>query len=223
MGSLHVSQSHDKIELKTEAKNSVHFKGDSSLVDMKKRIAIIGTKTPSSFGIKVCEYITKWFVKRDYVIVTGLAKGIDTVVHQTCLENNGKIISVLPSGIGIIFPPEKKDLAEKIVKSGGLLISEYTEHSSPRTKYYEDSNKIIASLGLGVIVFEPQVNSVTMKTALYTLKQKGNLACINYKSTNNSYKTKGNDLLLREHKNEVFILYDDNLSEFEKKINAVQA
>lgn len=211
------------IELKTEAKNSLYYQGEVLLVDSPKRITIIGTKTPSEIGIIACKEITKWFVERDYVIVSGLAKGIDTVVHQTCLENNGKAISVLPSGIRNIFPPENSDLAEKIVKSGGLLLTEYPDHSSPKPKYYEDSNKILASLGLGVIVIEPQVGCVTWETALYTLKHKKHLACIvtNHKRTNN-YKMRGTSQLIKEHK-EVFIMYFDNLNEFEGKINSVES
>jgi DNA processing protein len=78
------------------------YRGDISLVKFSQRITIVGTRMPTDSGIEECQYITKWFVDREYVIVSGLAKGIDTVAHETCLKYGGKTIAILPSGIGNI-------------------------------------------------------------------------------------------------------------------------
>ena len=139
----------------------LNYSGDETLVSFPKRIAIVGTKIPTESGIEECKYFTKWFVEKGYVIVSGLAKGIDSIVHQTCIENEGETIAVLPSGINNIHPIENRALAEKIVESGGLLLSEYPENSSPRQKNYMDRNRILSGLSLGVLIIESELKSET--------------------------------------------------------------
>lgn len=110
------------------------YKGDLSLLnDLNKNIAIIGQVDPDDSIIKREESIVKSIVKEELVVVSGLALGCDAVAHSTCIDNNGKTIAVLPSTIDKIYPSENKEIAEKIVKNGGLLVSEY--HKNPISKH----------------------------------------------------------------------------------------
>lgn len=187
----------------------LYYSGDKSLIQHPKRVAIIGKKNPTEFGIKSCENITKWFLQKGYVIISGMEKGIDTVVQKTCLKYSGKSIVVISSGLRNIFPKENRGLAEEIIKSGGLLLSKYPDNSSSRPPYYLDSRKIQVNLGINVLIVESQLNDNEMKAGLFTLKQKGKLAIVD---TPEKYwnRAKGNIILKREHSDKVFVLLDEN-------------
>lgn len=189
----------------------LYFRGDKSLIKHPQRITIIGKKNPTEFAIKECELITKFLVEKGYVIVSGLEKGIDTVVQKTCLKYNGKAIAVIPSGLRNILPKENRGLAEEVVKSGGLLLSKYPENSSSRPPYYLDSRKIQVNLGKVVIIVESQLNGNEMEAGLYTLKQKKKLFCVD---TPEKYwsRAKGNIILIREHDEKVLVLSELSLS-----------
>lgn len=102
------------------------YKGDLSLLsNLNKNIAVIGLTDPDEEIIKRETYIVQQLVENDLIIVSGLAKGCDTIAHKTCLESNGKTIAILPTHINKVFPAENRDLAKSITQKGGLLISEY--------------------------------------------------------------------------------------------------
>ncbi len=123
------------------------YKGDISLIQSKnwfKNIAVIGVAKPNNETDKALlnnqvakEEIlaVEKLVKNGLNVVSGLAKGCDALAHKTCLKNNGKTIAILPSPINQILPKENTRLAEEIVASGGLLISEYFFEPDPTNPY----------------------------------------------------------------------------------------
>lgn len=109
------------------------YKGNIELLNSPNNIAVIGTTTLTEEISKRETEIVKEFVKNDLCIVSGLAKGCDTIAHEECLKNNGKTIAFLPTTLKDIYPKENKKLAEEIIKSGGLVITEYV--TEPKNKY----------------------------------------------------------------------------------------
>jgi DNA processing protein len=196
----------------------LYYLGNISLVNAIKLIAIVGTRTPSPEGIEECQFITEWFVKRGYCVVSGLARGIDSVAHETCLKYGGKTIAVLPSGIGNIYPNENKELSENIVESGGLLLSEYPENTSPRKPYFIQRDRLQSGLSQGVVVIESEITGGTMHTANFAIKQNRHLGCLEFsQGLENQSIRSGNQLLLSSGK--AFGINRDNLVDFELMLN----
>jgi len=192
---------------------SLYYRGDKTLLKNKKRVAIIGKKNPTEYGIKACELVTKWHIEHGYIIVSGLEKGCDTVVQNTCLKQGGHSICVISSGLRNIHPKENSKLADELVKSGGLLLSNHSENSSPRPPYYFESRKIQEDLGMRTILIESQLDGNEMKAGLYAIKEKKKLGCMD---TPEKYwnSAKGNIILIREHEDNVLVLTDKSLDEF---------
>lgn len=110
------------------------YKGDISLLkNLQKNVAVIGLLNPEKSIIEREYIVVKKLVECGMNIVSGLAKGCDTVAHKACIESNGKTIAILPSPLSHIYPAENRDLAHNIVESGGLLISEY--YKKPANKF----------------------------------------------------------------------------------------
>ena len=194
---------------------SLYYQGDGTLLKSPKRVIIIGKKKPTEYGLKVCKLVTKWFVNQGYVIVSGFEEGIDTTIHNTCQEFGGKSIAVLNSGLRNILPKSNKELADRIIQNGGLLLSEYPAITSSKLSHSMDSRKIQMKLGQGVIIIESQLGSNEMNIGLKAIKDKGLIACVRAPKEYLN-KTKGNVSLIDNHK--VFVLRDNTLPAFEKML-----
>ena len=110
------------------------YKGDMSLLNnLDKNIAVIGVLTPTNEIVEREQKVVKSLIDKDFNIVSGLAKGCDTVAHCESLKNNAKMIAFLPSTIEKIYPKENIGLTNKIVENGGLIISEYV--SEPKNRH----------------------------------------------------------------------------------------
>jgi DNA processing protein len=130
----------------------------------KFAVAVVGSRQISLRGKNFTKKFVKELVKNKVTIVSGLARGIDTVAHETALNNGGRTIAVLGSGLNIIYPPENVDLAKKIVKQGAL-ISPFAPNTKPIGKNFLARNRVIVSLSLAVLVIEGQARSGTLSTA----------------------------------------------------------
>lgn len=142
----------------------MYSKGDISLLAVnQKRVAIVGTRHPSEKAIAITKKLTRKFVEDNYVIVSGLAEGIDTVSHETAIVHKGKTIAVLPTNFKKIYPKENQKLAKTILHEGLLLTS-----IGPKENTYKSSflnrNKYIANISDIVVVTETNLKSGTMNT-----------------------------------------------------------
>ena len=147
----------------------LYVRGDETLLN-KKSIAIVGTRKPSDYGKIVCEKFTKELSAAGLVTVSGLAYGIDTIVAETTLKNNGKTIAVLAGGLDSIYPSQNKSLSEKVAQNG-LLVSEHRIGVKPAAYMFVNRNRIVSALALGTLIVEAGKSSGTMITARHAIEQ----------------------------------------------------
>lgn len=131
---------------------------------------VVGTRKITSYGIRAIEEIVGALTLHGLVIVSGMAKGGDTIAHQAAVKSGGKTVGVLGSGVNIIYPPENKKLSEEIIKNGAIL-SEFPPDAEPRRQNFPLRNRLISGLSLGLLVVEASEKSGTLITANCALDQ----------------------------------------------------
>lgn len=152
------------------------YRGNLKLA-YQKSLAIIGSRKHTEYGKNVTHYFVEELVKKNFIIISGLAYGIDSISHAKCLQSGGKTIAVLGSGLSKIYPNKHYDLAQEI-GSKGLLISEYPPHFSPSREYFPMRNRIVSGLSDGVLIVEGSKNSGTLITSEFALEQGKNIYAI---------------------------------------------
>lgn len=133
---------------------------------MNRRVAIVGSRTPTRYGREVAYKFSYELARRGVTIVSGLARGIDTVAHTAALAAGGKTIAVLGSGIDIIYPPENKELAKRIAQNG-RVVSPFPKGTKPIGKNFLIRNEFIVKLSKAVLVVEGRRRSGTLSTAAH--------------------------------------------------------
>lgn len=148
-------------------------KGDISLLSKKNTItiSIVGTRRPTPYGKHVTENLTRDLVHHDIIIMSGLALGIDAIAHQKCLNENGKTIAILGSGIDEPYPAHHQGLYEEILAKGGLILSEYPPGTPALPHHFIQRNRLISALSQGLVVIEGAECSGTLITAKYAGEQ----------------------------------------------------
>ncbi len=141
-------------------------------------IAVIGSRNNTQYGERMCKRFVKDLVDYNINIISGLAFGIDKIAHITALENLGKTIAVLPSGLNNIYPKQHNELAQKIIEHGGAIVSEYEENVKASSKSFLERNRIVAGLAIGTLVIEAGHRSGTSVTARLTTEQGKTTFCI---------------------------------------------
>lgn len=147
----------------------LYAKGNVELLN-STCVAIVGTRRASRYGKDVTEMFSKAISKSGVTIVSGLADGVDTFAHSACLEEKGKTIAVLGSGLNEIYPATNTNLANKIIEYGGLIISEHKPNEKPQTYYFPVRNRIIAGLSKAILITEATEKSGSMHTKNYALE-----------------------------------------------------
>jgi DNA processing protein len=153
-------------------------------------VAIVGCRSASVYGKRITEKISRELAGNGITIVSGMARGIDSIAHLSALKENGRTLAVFGSGLDIIYPPENKKLAEKITSSGAI-ISEFFLGTPPEAPNFPRRNRIISGLSLGVVIVEAGAKSGALVTAGCALDQNrevfaipGNLGSKNSEGTN---------------------------------------
>ena len=141
----------------------LYYKGNIELLD-KLAIAIVGARKVTRYGKDVTEKFARELSLNGFCIISGLARGVDTVAHTECLLNEGDTIAVLGSGLDVIYPKENKDLFKEI-ESKGLILSEYPLGTEPFSYNFPQRNRIISGLSDGVLVTEAGQKSGSIITA----------------------------------------------------------
>ena len=164
------------------------------------KIGIVGMRKCSREGIEIAKKITDQCVKKGLTIVSGLANGIDSAVHEQAIASRGKTIAVLPCGLKAVR--QNYQLMQKILAAGGTAISEYEPEAEARKFTFLERNRIISGLCKGIIVIEADFKSGALNTASHALKQNrmtwavpGNIDRIQSRGTNNLIKKNEASLL----------------------------
>ena len=146
----------------------IFYYGDLDLLMLNNRITVVGSRDCSSYGEQATQIIVSELAKENYVIVSGLARGIDTIAHKAAIDAMGKTIAVLGSGIDYCYPKQNKALYDKI-KNEHLLISEYPFDECASKDNFPKRNRLLAAIGNAVLVSEfkmPSGTSITISCAL---------------------------------------------------------
>jgi DNA processing protein len=133
-------------------------------------LAIVGTRRPTIYGRQVTEEIVGDLARSNVAIISGLARGIDSVAHRTALDAGGVTVAVFGSGLDIVYPAENAKLAQAILERGAL-VSEYPLGVKPKPEYFPLRNRIMSGLSLGVLVVEAGEKSGALITAHQAVEQ----------------------------------------------------
>ena len=165
----------------------LYVKGNKELLNQFK-LAIIGCREHTKYGEIVAKTLSYEIAKNGIVTVSGLAKGIDSIAHTATLQANGKTIAVIGSGIDNIYPTENTNLANEIIKSGGLIVSEYVIGTKAQKMNFPARNRIISGLSNGVVVIEAKNKSGTMITVDFALEQGKEVFAVPRKHTKQKFR-----------------------------------
>ena len=141
-------------------------------------IAVVGTRHPSPYGTNVAEMLSRDLAARRLVIVSGMARGIDTCAHKGALAAHTPTIAVWGTGIDVVYPKENKKLADEIIATGGTIVSEMPMGTFPAPQNFPRRNRIISGLSIGVLVVEASENSGTRVTARCAAEQDRDLYAV---------------------------------------------
>lgn len=174
--------------------SEIYIRG-SILPQDKNAIAIVGTRRATYYGLEQCRKLSYDLALRGITIVSGMARGIDTAAHKGALQAGGRTIAVLGSGHDHVYPPENKNLYDKIVESGAV-ISEFKSDTRPFKANFPRRNRIISGLAIGVVVVEAPERSGALITANFALEQGREVFAM--PGNINSAKSSGTNKLIKE-------------------------
>lgn len=146
----------------------IFTRGDSALFK-KRAVSVVGTRTPATVSLQLTELIAALLVRKGYVVVSGLAKGIDEKAHVTTLDVSGKTIGVLGSGIDTVYPASSKPIVKRMIAGDNLIVSEYPPGVIPYKSHFPQRNRIIAGLSLLTVLIQAPERSGSLITAKLTL------------------------------------------------------
>ena len=149
-------------------------------------IAMVGTRHPTPYGSGMAERLSTDLAARGLVIISGLARGIDTMSHRGAVAAKGKTVAVLGTGIDVMYPKENTRLTEQIIALGGALISEFPVGTSPAPQNFPIRNRIISGMSVGVLVVEAAEYSGTRITSRCALEQNRDVYAVPGNVTNKS-------------------------------------
>lgn len=159
-----------KLKEITNPPKQLYLEGNVQLLN-ENSIAIIGSRNCSENGKQLTRKFAYELSKQGLIIISGMAKGIDTIAHEETINAKGKTIAVLGSGFNNIFPKENSKLYKKILENEGLIISEYAPEVQVQSKQFLERNRIVSGLSIGILVIEAGYRSGTSVTAKIAKKQ----------------------------------------------------
>jgi DNA processing protein len=163
--------------------------------------AVIGTRTPSSYGARCAERIAKRLAEGGVTVISGLAEGCDTEGHRGALHGRGKTAAILAHGFGQIYPASNRGLADEILAHDGCWVSEYAPGVPASRSSFVQRDRLQSGLSDAVIVIETDEKGGTMHTVEFAVKQKRELFAVNHPLERQEHpKTRGNQMLLKQGK-----------------------
>ena len=181
-------------------------------------LAIVGTRQPTNYGRIQTERIASDLAHQGITVVSGMARGIDSISHNRTLRENGRTVAIIGSGLDVIYPPENRRMFDEICEKG-MIISEYPLGTQPDAQNFPKRNRIISGLSLGTIVIESGITGGALQTASFALDQgkevfavPGNLGV---------RQSEGTNLLIQKGEAALIRSAEDVLLELELKLKPV--
>ena len=147
----------------------LYIRGDY-LPDDLFAVAIVGTRRVTPYGRQITEELSAYLATNGITVISGLARGVDAIAHQTAVKAGGRTIGVLGSGVDKIYPPEHRGLAEKMMAQGAI-VSDYAPGTPPDAANFPPRNRIVSGLSLAVVVIEAGETSGALITAEFAAEQ----------------------------------------------------
>ncbi len=147
----------------------LYFRG-SLLPEDEWAVAIVGTRRVTSYGRQVAEEVATALAHSGVTIVSGLARGVDSIAHQAAVNTGGRTLAVLGNGVDLVYPPENRRLVSQIMEHGAL-VSDYAIGTPPDGMNFPPRNRIISGLSLAVIIIEAGMTSGALITASFAAEQ----------------------------------------------------
>ncbi|MEG8946907.1 DNA-processing protein DprA [Rosettibacter firmus] len=192
----------------------IYTKGSFTEQD-KYSLAVVGTRQPTTYGKIQTEKIVHELVEKNITIVSGLARGIDTIAHKSALNSNGRTIAVIGSGLDVVYPPENYKLFNEITEKG-VIITEYELGTKPDAQNFPRRNRIISGLSLGTLVIETKIDGGAMQTAAYAIDQNREVFAI--PGNINVKQAEGPNKLIQRGEAKLITNAEDILQELEIKL-----
>ena len=166
------------VEFIDDAPLVLYTRGDSELLHRANSIAIVGTRNPTDWSVKVAQRLAELCVEAGRVIVSGLAMGCDQVAHQQVVDMRGLAVAVMAHGLDTVHPQANQGLADRILEEGGALVSEYPPGTPVERYRFVERDRIQSGLSAGVIAVQTTDDGGTMHTARSALQQGRELATV---------------------------------------------
>ena len=195
----------------------LYVKGEFDEKD-KYSIAVVGTRQPTNYGKVQAEKVVSDLVNQNITIVSGLARGIDSVAHFSALKNDGRTIAIIGSGLDVIYPAENKKLFNQIGENG-VIISEFPLGTIPNAENFPKRNRIISGISLGTLVIETAITGGAMQTARLALDQNREVFAI--PGNLGIRQSEGTNLLIQRGEAELIKSAEDILVELELKLKPI--
>lgn len=181
-------------------------------------IAIVGTRKPTDYGKSITARFARELVEQNITIVSGLARGIDSVAHRSTIKANGRTIAVIGSGLDVVYPSENRALFNDIAQHGAI-ISEFELGTKPDAQNFPRRNRIISGISLGTLVIESKKNGGAMQTANYSMDQNREVFAI--PGNLNIPESEGTNILIQRNEAKLVVEPDDILVELNLKIQPI--
>lgn len=155
----------------------IYYKGAEFSEISEHAIACVGTRKPTKFSYNAVNYLVPQWVNNNCSIISGLACGVDKLSHQSCISAGGKTVAVLAHGLDMVYPKENKTLADRILSSGGILMSEYPVGTKAEKFRFVNRNRLIVGMSKAVVIYECDAKGGTMHNYEYAVQQKKPIFC----------------------------------------------
>lgn len=155
----------------------IYYKGAEFSEISEHAIACVGTRKPTKLSYNAVNYLVPQWVNNNCSIISGLACGVDKLSHQSCISSGGKTVAVLAHGLDMVYPKENKILADRILSSGGILMSEYPVGTKAEKFRFVNRNRLIVGMSKAVVIYECDAKGGTMHNYEYAVQQKKPIFC----------------------------------------------
>ena len=173
----------------------------------EKAVVIVGSRRMTRYGREIVDKLCVKMAANKVTVISGFMYGIDSEAHKKIIEYGGKTVAVLGFGLDYVYPPENEDLYNKILESGGLILSEYENNIKPTTWTFPQRNRIVSGLSnQGVYVIEASLKSGSLITARLALKQGKEVWAV--PGMINSISSEGTNWLIAQNKAKILISTD---------------